>query len=100
MVADDMRPNIGAYQDINSPIYSSPPMHTPNIDALASSVNIISVQQELIIYLCRACYSPEHMLSKPSAPLAEHPCSRAEGRTPQGDYTKPDTNFNTNFQGY
>ena len=73
LVADDMRPNIGAYQDINSPIYSSPPMHTPNIDALASSVNIISVQQELIIYLCRACYSPEHMLSKPSAPLAEHP---------------------------
>ena len=74
LVADDMRPNIGAYQDINSPIYSSPPMHTPNLDALASSVNIISVNQEVI--------------SKPSAPLAEHPCSQAEGRIPQGDDTK------------
>ena len=35
LIADDLRPNIGPYQDANEPYYSSPPMVTPNIDALA-----------------------------------------------------------------
>merc|ERR1711899_357509 len=36
LVADDMRPNIAAYEDANSEIFGQPPMHTPNLDALAS----------------------------------------------------------------
>ena len=35
LVADDMRPNLGAYEDANSDIFGQPPMHTPNLDALA-----------------------------------------------------------------
>ena len=36
LVADDMRPNLGAYEDANSDIFGQPPMYTPNIDALAA----------------------------------------------------------------
>ena len=35
LVADDMRPNLGAYKDFNKHLYSQPKMHTPNLDALA-----------------------------------------------------------------
>merc|ERR1719206_1627476 len=35
LIADDMRPNIGQYQEANDPYYSSPAMVTPNLDALA-----------------------------------------------------------------
>ena len=36
LVADDMRPNLGAYEEANSEIFGQPPMYTPNLDALAS----------------------------------------------------------------
>lgn len=36
LVADDMRPNLGVYEDSNSDIFKQPPMYTPNLDALAS----------------------------------------------------------------
>ena len=36
LVADDMRPNLGAYKGFNEPLYSEPKMHTPNLDALAA----------------------------------------------------------------
>jgi len=36
LVADDMRPNLGAYKGFNEPLYSEPEMHTPNLDALAA----------------------------------------------------------------
>ena len=36
LVADDMRPNLGAYEDANSGVFGQPPMYTPNIDALAA----------------------------------------------------------------
>ena len=36
LVADDMRPNLGVYEDSNSEIFKQPPMYTPNLDALAS----------------------------------------------------------------
>ncbi|KAL4229854.1 hypothetical protein ACF0H5_010246 [Mactra antiquata] len=36
LMADDLRPNIGAYNGPNSPSPVHPQMHTPNIDALAS----------------------------------------------------------------
>ena len=35
LVADDMRPNLGAYEDANLDIFGQPPMYTPNLDALA-----------------------------------------------------------------
>ena len=36
LVADDMRPNLGAYEEANSEIFGQPPMYTPNLDGLAS----------------------------------------------------------------
>ena len=33
LVADDMRPNLGLYEESN--VFGQPPMHTPNLDALA-----------------------------------------------------------------
>ena len=36
LIADDLRPNVGAYEDANEPFFTSPTMITPNIDALAS----------------------------------------------------------------
>ena len=36
LVADDLRPNLGAYNDANADIFKQPPMHTPNLDSLAS----------------------------------------------------------------
>jgi len=36
LVADDMRPNLGAYEDANLDIFGQPPMYTPNLDALAA----------------------------------------------------------------
>lgn len=35
-MADDMRPNLGAYQHANEHVFRQPPMHTPNLDALAA----------------------------------------------------------------
>jgi len=35
LASDDLRPNLGCYQDANSPIFVSPQMHTPNLDNLA-----------------------------------------------------------------
>ena len=35
LVADDLRPNLGTYSSANSKYYKMPPMHTPNLDALA-----------------------------------------------------------------
>ena len=35
LVADDLRPNLGAYEDSNSGIFKQPPMYTPNLDKLA-----------------------------------------------------------------
>ena len=35
LAADDMRPNLGAYQNANKNLFKHPPMHTPNLDALA-----------------------------------------------------------------
>ena len=35
LVADDLRPNLGSYNDANSEIFKQPPMYTPNLDALA-----------------------------------------------------------------
>ena len=36
LVADDLRPNLGSYDDANEGIFKQPPMHTPNIDSLAT----------------------------------------------------------------
>ena len=36
LVADDLRPNLGAYYDANSDIFIQPPMYTPHLDALAA----------------------------------------------------------------
>ncbi|XP_071095240.1 iduronate 2-sulfatase-like [Haliotis cracherodii] len=36
LVSDDMRPNIGAYNGPDAPSPVHPPMHTPNLDALAA----------------------------------------------------------------
>ena len=36
LAADDMRPNLGVYEEVNSDIFGQPPMFTPNIDALAA----------------------------------------------------------------
>lgn len=36
LMADDMRPQLGAYYGSNFPSSVHPPMHTPNLDALAS----------------------------------------------------------------
>merc|ERR1719270_1937286 len=36
LVADDMRPNLGVYEEANSEIFGQPPMYTPNLDALAA----------------------------------------------------------------
>ncbi|XP_071095239.1 iduronate 2-sulfatase-like [Haliotis cracherodii] len=36
LVSDDMRPNIGAYNGPDEPSPVHPPMHTPNLDALAA----------------------------------------------------------------
>ena len=33
LVADDLRPNLGAYEEANSGVFAQPPMYTPNIDA-------------------------------------------------------------------
>jgi len=35
LAADDMRPNLGAYQNANKNLFKYPPMHTPNLDGLA-----------------------------------------------------------------
>ena len=35
LASDDLRPNLGCYQDANSPIFVSPEMFTPNLDNLA-----------------------------------------------------------------
>ena len=35
LAADDMRPNLGAYNKANKDLFNYPPMHTPNLDALA-----------------------------------------------------------------
>ena len=32
IVSDDMRPNLGAYADVNEGVYEAPLMHTPNLD--------------------------------------------------------------------
>ena len=32
IVSDDMRPNLGAYADVNEGVFEAPPMHTPNLD--------------------------------------------------------------------
>ena len=34
LIADDLRPNIGAYKDANEPFFNSPTMVTPNLDSL------------------------------------------------------------------
>merc|ERR1712223_2230777 len=50
LMADDMRPNLGAYDDINEGIFSQPKMHTPNLDALAARSMVFEkayVQQSL-----------------------------------------------------
>jgi len=50
LMADDMRPNLGAYDDINEGIFSQPKMHTPNLDALAAKSMVFEkayVQQSL-----------------------------------------------------
>ena len=36
LVADDMRPNLGVYEESNKGIFNHPRMHTPNLDRLAS----------------------------------------------------------------
>ena len=41
LVADDMRPNIGAYEDANADTYDQPPMHTPNLDSLGDFIWMI-----------------------------------------------------------
>ena len=35
LAADDMRPNLGCYDDVNSPVFTTPGMITPNLDKLA-----------------------------------------------------------------
>ena len=35
LAADDMRPNLGSYHNANKNLFEQPPMHTPNLDALA-----------------------------------------------------------------
>ena len=42
LIADDLRPNIGPYQDTNDPYFNSPPMITPNIDALAKKSLVLT----------------------------------------------------------
>merc|ERR1719209_366450 len=37
LVGDDLRPNLGSYREVNLPLVSSPQMHTPHLDALAST---------------------------------------------------------------
>ena len=36
LAADDLRPNLGSYDDSNQGIFKQPKMHTPNLDALAA----------------------------------------------------------------
>ena len=40
--ADDYRPNMGIYGDANDPIFTSPVMVTPNLDALASKSLVLT----------------------------------------------------------
>jgi len=50
LMADDMRPNLGAYEDINKDIFNQPKMYTPNLDALAAKSMVFEkayVQQSL-----------------------------------------------------
>ena len=50
LMADDMRPNLGAYEDANQDIINQPKMHTPNLDALAARSIVFErayVQQSL-----------------------------------------------------
>ena len=42
LIADDLRPNIGPYQGANDPYFNSPPMITPNIDALAEKSLVLT----------------------------------------------------------
>ena len=35
LASDDLRPNLGAYERANDPLFRSPPMLTPNLDELA-----------------------------------------------------------------
>ena len=32
IVSDDLRPNLGAYADVNAGVVEAPQMHTPNLD--------------------------------------------------------------------
>ena len=42
LIADDLRPNVGPYQEVNSPYFNSPAMITPNIDALAEKSLVLT----------------------------------------------------------
>ena len=42
LIADDLRPNVGPYQDVNDPYFNSPIMITPNIDALAEKSLVLT----------------------------------------------------------
>ena len=42
LIADDMRPNIGVYEDANEAYFNSPTMVTPNLDALAAKSLVLT----------------------------------------------------------
>ena len=35
IVSDDLRPNLGAYADVNAGVIEAPQMHTPNLDKVS-----------------------------------------------------------------
>ena len=49
LAADDLRPNLASYQDSNSEIFKQPPMHTPNIDALAAKSMVFERAYDQVI---------------------------------------------------
>ena len=42
LIADDLRPNIGAYKDANEPFFNSPKMVTPNLDSLSNQSLVLT----------------------------------------------------------
>ena len=55
LVGDDMRPNLGVYDGTNSDFYKAPPMHTPNLDALAGD-SLLFDRAYANIALCSPTY--------------------------------------------
>ena len=63
LVADDLRPNLGSYEDIINAggTFYSPPMFTPNMDKLAAESILFErayVQQVLASYISKWSYDP------------------------------------------